>query len=182
MDPEIEAMSTVATALGDLDDEMRTRVLTWAFARYGVDAPRADNGRLTENTPEQPPPLRPVGSVREPQFSDFVDLFDAVDPKTDNDKCLTAAYWVQVVEEQSSWQSNRLNNLLKDTGHGLSNVTATLRTAQNHKPAYVRQMAKNGKAQQAWKTYKLTTTGVSHIREKLGLSGSPSDIPSDDEG
>ena len=64
----------------------------------------------------------------------------------------------------------RVNNLLKDMGHGVANVTSALRTAQERKPALVRQVHKSGRAQQSWKTYKLTTSGVSYIRRKLGLA------------
>jgi hypothetical protein len=36
-DPEIDAMSAVATAISDLDIGAKARVLRWAAARYGVD-------------------------------------------------------------------------------------------------------------------------------------------------
>jgi hypothetical protein len=172
---ELGAMGAIAAALDGIDDaETRSRVLRWAAEHYGVALPgvKRIDGAVTPPVDVQDPP-RQVGraSSSEPTFGDFVDLFDAVDPKTDIDKALTAAYWLQVVSKQPSWQSLRLNNLLKDTGHGLPNVTSTLSSAQAKKPALVRQMSKNGKAAQAWKTYKLTTTGVAHIRGKLGLSG-----------
>lgn len=173
VDPEIEAMSTIASALGGL--ETRARVLRWAAERYGaavVQPRRPEPGGFatTEATDRQ----RQIGgsATPDPVFTDFVDLFDAVDPKTDAEKALTAAYWLQVVSKQPSWQSLRVNNLLKDMGHGPANITATLRKIQSSKPALVRQVAKSGKAQQAWKTYKLTTSGVAYVRDKLGLSGS----------
>jgi hypothetical protein len=176
-DPEIEAMSQVVAALGgsDLDDDARVRVLRWAADRYGVSvAPvaslkpgtRAPDG-LGEDKSPRAPETRDTG---EPIFEQFVDLFDAVDPKSDVDKALTAAYWLQVVSKQPSWQSLRVNNLLKDMGHGVANVTSALRSAQDRKPALVRQVAKSGRAAQSWKTYKLTTSGVSYVRRKLGLN------------
>lgn len=177
VDPEIDAMSAVAKALGDLDsDEARARVLRWAGERYAVTIPStfrgvADDSSVSPKAPEVDLREGGDGGKVEPKFDDFVDLFDAVDPKSDVDKALTAAYWLQVISKQPSWQSFRVNNVLKDTGHGLTNVTATLRTAQGRKPALVRQMAKSGKSAQSWKTYKLTTSGVAVIRGKLGLSG-----------
>jgi hypothetical protein len=178
LDPEIAAMGTISGTLSGLDsDEIRARVLRWAAERYGVSltVPKPSSlseqasGDTTDNNQRQP--LRATGGNSEPAFNDFVDLFDAVDPKSDIDKALTAAYWLQAISKQPSWQSLRVNNLLKDTGHGLANVTATLKTAQGRKPALVRQVAKSGKAQQAWKTYKLTTSGMGYIRDKLGLTG-----------
>jgi hypothetical protein len=178
MDPEIEAMSAVASALEALEaDETRTRVLRWAAERYAVSlplntrdsAPEPRGDRKNDDPPAdtnggRTPPFR-----EDPVFDDFVDLLDAVDPKSDTDKALTGAYWLQVVQRQPSWQAIRVNNLLKDTGHGISNITTSMTALQSRKPALVRQMAKSGKSQQARKTYKLTTSGVAHVRQKLGL-------------
>jgi hypothetical protein len=176
-DPEIAAMSQVVAALdsGGLDDDARMRVLRWAADRYGVSiaptmpvrASAASSDGLVEDKPSRIPDVR---DASEPVFEQFVDLFDAVDPKSDVDKALTAAYWLQVVSKQPSWQSLRVNNLLKDMGHGVPNVTSALRSAQQRKPALVRQVAKSGRAAQSWKTYKLTTSGVAHVRRGLGLS------------
>lgn len=181
MDPEIEAMSAVASALGALEaDEARTRVLRWAAERYAVSLPlTAGEGALDrrdDRGKDEPPQGtnggRPPGAHEDPSFEDFVDLFDAVDPKSDTDKALTGAYWLQVVQREPSWQAMRVNNLLKDTGHGISNITTSMTSLQSRKPALVRQMAKSGKSQQARKTYKLTTSGVAHVRQKLGLGTS----------
>jgi hypothetical protein len=90
---------------------------------------------------------------------------------TDFDRVLVAAYWLQGCAKQASWGGLQVNNLLKDLGHGVRNVTTALNSAQKHKPALVRQMSKSGKSQQARKTYKLTTAGVTRVRKKLGLSG-----------
>jgi hypothetical protein len=175
-DPEIEAMSQVVAALGSvgLDDDARVRVLRWAAERYGVSIAPAVSVRPSavmsdgpaEDKPSRVPDTR---DASEPIFEQFVDLFDAVDPKTDVDKALTAAYWLQIVSKQPSWQSLRVNNLLKDMGHGVGNVTSALKSAQERRPALVRQVAKSGRAAQSWKTYKLTTSGVAHVRRRLGL-------------
>ena len=176
LDLEIEAMGQVVTALDKLGtDDARARVLRWAADRYGVpfamSAPaRSETRMLDGHAEDKSSRAADTREVTEPVYEAFVDLFDAVDPKSDVDKALTAAYWLQVVTKQPSWQSLRVNNLLKDLGHGVANVTSALRTAQERKPALVRQVHKSGRSQQSWKTYKLTTTGVAHIRRQLGLS------------
>lgn len=177
-DPEIEAMGQVATALDNLADDARARVLRWAADRYGAPMVAATVGRTSPGArdgvlEDKAPRAAEVRETSERSFEHFVDLFDAVDPKSDVDRALTAAYWLQVVSKQDSWQSLRVNNLLKDMGHGVANVTSALRTAQERKPALVRQVHKSGRAQQSWKTYKLTTSGVSYIRRKLGLAAVP---------
>jgi len=52
----------------------------------------------------------------------------------------------------------------------VGNVTSALRSAQERKPALVRQVHKSGRSAQSWKTYRLTTSGVSYMRRKLGLA------------
>ena len=175
-DPEIEAMGQVAMALDSLADDARARVVRWAADRYGAATDSTTSAKVVTWTP-------PTGASEdrasrnsaahdtrpEQTFEHFVDLFDAVDPKSDIDRALTGAYWLQVVLKQDSWQSLRVNNLLKDLGHGVANVTSSLRSAQDRKPALVRQVHKSGRSQQSWKTYKLTTSGVGYMRRKLGL-------------
>jgi len=175
-DPEIEAMSRVVAALDSdgLDDDARMRVLRWAGDRYGLSITQTSAVRTSAPTSdatseERPAKVPDVRVASEPVYEEFVDFFDAVDPKSDVDKALTAAYWLQVISKQPSWQSLRVNNLLKEMGHGVANVTSALRSAQQRKPALVRQVAKSGRAAQSWKTYKLTTSGVSHVRRMLGL-------------
>jgi hypothetical protein len=192
-DPEIEVMSVLVAALDKLDDDhdKRARVLRWAADRYGVSlaappAPAKQDGAGssldTLSNPSQRVAEPTPRAVSERSFDDFVDLFDAVDPRTDVEKALTGAYWLQVISGQPTWQSLRVNNLLKDTGHGVANVTSALRVAQNRKPALVRQVHKSGKSVQSWKTYKLTTSGVAYMRRKLGLTGSvPSSLSDNGE-
>ncbi|MER5842926.1 hypothetical protein ABT099_22065 [Streptomyces prasinus] len=181
VDAEIQAMTSVVSALNGLeDDATRARVLRWVAERFGISVPAlnvnvsavSDDGRARTKSPAVP---------TDPVFDDFVDLFDALDPKTELDKVLTGAYWLQAVNAQPSWQSAKVNNLLKDTGHGVSNITKSLTAAQKKSPALVRQMAKSGRAAQSWKTYKLTTSGVAYVRAKLGLTGAVPVVLADDE-
>jgi hypothetical protein len=184
VDDEIQAMGSIASALNGLeDDTTRVRVLRWAAERYGLSAPNlyssADMITSASEDGERARTKAPTVPT-DPVFDDFVDLFDAVDPKTEMDKVLTGAYWLQAVNAQPSWQSAKINNLLKDTGHGVANITQSLTKAQRKSPALIRQVAK-GKSAQSWKTYKLTTSGVAYIRNKLGLTGAVPVVLSDDE-
>lgn len=166
-DAEIEAMSALTTAVDNLEPDVRGRVLRWAAERYGValakgpiKKPRPDTGDDDDQNGDE----GDGGKA----FDDFVDLFDAVNPTTDMDRALTAAYWFQQIVKQQSWQSQRLNTTLKDVGHGVGNITDALTQAQARKPALVRQMAKSGRSRQARKTYKLTTAGLRYIGGRLG--------------
>src|SRR5438093_685050 len=73
-------------------------------------------------------------------YGAFVDLFDAATPKTDPERALIGAYWFQVVGGASDFQSQQVNEALKDVGHGVGNITDALSKLQRRKPALVRQV------------------------------------------
>jgi hypothetical protein len=162
-DLEITAMTTLSEVLSKLDESSRERVLAWAASRYNVSLgdPGHRAGSATGRGSDE-------GSGASSEFTEFVDLFDAANPRTDPERAEVAGYWYQVIQNNSSWQSQTLNNALKDLGHGLSNVTDALNSLQERRPAHVRQVSKSGSSRQARKTYKLTTVGVNAVRAMLG--------------
>lgn len=97
-------------------------------------------------------------------FEHFAELFASAQPKSDADKALVAAYWVQVIEGQTQWGSRLLNTELKHLGYPLSNVTQALTTSIKRKPQLVIQLKKSGSSRQANKTYKVTNEGMVYVR------------------
>lgn len=166
MDPELQAMASLAATLDGLEEESRSRVLRWAADKFGVTvfSGNAATNSAGGNDNEQ---------VQDNNFVDFVDLFDAVNPSGNLEKALTGAYWVQVIEGAQSWQSQQVNNILKDTGNGIASIVDAFDAAQRKTPALVRQMAKSGKSRQARKTFKLTSAGVKFIAARVGGSVEP---------
>jgi hypothetical protein len=160
-DAEIAAMSAVAKALEPLDEIVRQRVISWAASRFGSQllAPSKSFG-----IERQPAPT--VESARA-EFESFAELFEAVDPKTDKDRALVAAYWAQICQSQATFPAQTLNASLKDLGHGLSNVTVALDGLKDEKPALILQLKKSGTSKQARKTYKLTGEGAKRVRQML---------------
>jgi hypothetical protein len=169
-DPEINAMSAVATALKDLEEESQGRVLRWAADRYGVYAPSAgvqgsmvadkDTISTGEVTEEQI-------TEKAPQYEYFADFFAAASPKSNEDKALIAAYWVQVYEGHDTWASRLLNSELKDLGHSIPNITDALSSNMRKKPQRVVQLKKSGNTRQANKTYKVTHEGLVYVQGML---------------
>jgi hypothetical protein len=165
-DPEIDAMARISTALADLDEDARRRVLEWSAKKYSVSLgthatsgqPRQSGGQAEE----------PGGSA---EYADFVDLFDAASPTNDVDRALVGGYWQQVGQGQTSFDSQSVNNALKDVGHGVGNITQALTSLQKKTPALVRQMNKSGRTRQARKTYKLTSSGMAEVKRMLATSG-----------
>jgi hypothetical protein len=152
---ELAAMKKIAAALESLDQGARVRALQWAISRFrGPGAPLA---------------IEPVASeaggtfaITGP-FGAFAELFDAANPTTEKDKALVAAYWTQVCQGAPSFPAQSLNNLLKDLGHRVSNITEALNQLKSERPALILQLKKSGTSKQARKTYKLTSEGARRI-------------------
>lgn len=172
-DPEIDAMSAVATALADLEEESRDRVLRWAADRYGVavsPVARRVNGIGSE--PGASSVTEEEIAEEAPDYQHFAELFAAASPKSNEDKALVAAYWVQVHEAHDSWASRLLNAELKNLGHSIPNITDALSSNMKKKPQRVIQLKKSGNSRQANKTYKVTHEGLAYVQGMLhGESG-----------
>jgi hypothetical protein len=170
-DPEINAMSTVSAALTGLDQETQARVLAWAASRYGLKpsaAPLGASGEAGEK--ESDPKTNGSTGSKSPRksFNDFVDLYDASSPSSGPERALVAGYWFQVVHANPTFSGQQANDVLKNIGYGVANITSALTSLQDRKPALVRQTNKSGKSVQARKTYKLTEEGIRNVRRMLG--------------
>jgi hypothetical protein len=157
---EINAMKQISAALGPLDDLARGRVLYWAMSRYRTKASGADGASHAG-----------ANSQRDAtRFDTFAELFAAADPTTEREKALLAAYWEQVCRAQASLASQTLNDLLKDLGHGVGNITDALSALKDERPALVLQLKKSGTSKQARKTYKLTVEGIRRVQSMIDAS------------
>lgn len=176
-DPEIDAMSSVATALGGLDEDAQGRVLRWAAERYGVTLAKQDGRRGTGGGGgggDDGEDYEDAGDVTEeeiaeeaPTYEHFAEMFAAASPKSNEDKALVAAYWVQVHEGHATWASRLLNAELKNLGHAIPNITDALTSNMNKKPQRVIQLKKSGNSRQANKTYKVTHEGLVYVQGML---------------
>jgi hypothetical protein len=163
MDDELDAMKTIYAALEPLDPPARGRVLSWVSARYEIDASAANampGGGGTAEPADQP----------EPVYASVGDLIDAAQPNGGPQYALAVAYWLQEIAGRDGWGAQELNSILKNLGHGLTNVTKTLESLKKRKPALVMQLSKSGRTVQARKTYKLTAAGVREARNMLSRS------------
>lgn len=153
LSPEVRAMAAIDQELASLDEDARHRVLGWVVSKYGPAAASAID--------------LPVSSRGQSEFGAFVDLFDRASPETETDRALVGAYWFQVVQDLGTFTGRMVNDLLKDAGHGVSNITRALDSLQRQKPALVRQVSKSGKSRQARKTYKLTEAGIRRVQSLI---------------
>lgn len=170
-DPEIEAMLSTANALASLDEAARGRVLRWAAERFNVTLGNqghrrfSDPGDEVDVTPDHAPEDAPA-------FEHFAELVAKAQPKSEAEKVLVAAYWVQVVQGHGHWGARTLSAELKHVGHPVSNVTRALTTNIKKKPQLVIQLNKSGRSQQSNKDYKATDEGIVYVQGMLRGGGS----------
>ncbi len=171
MDQEIQAMASISSALTELEDEAKARVLRWAADRFGVsglgvghkqekESPSNNDSKEEDND----------GSSEEPteEFDTFAELFAQANPSTEALKVLVAGYWHQVVCSDSEITSAKLNKDLKDLGHSIVNINQKFDTLMGAKPQLAIQLKKSGNAKQARKKYKVTKAGIAKVEEMLG--------------
>lgn len=169
MDPEIQAMSAIAGALGSLDQQAVTRVLQWAAKRYGVavESPPQSHVPGRQAAPAVSSDSQPRAPLAATAYTDFHELFDAANPATSVDKALVAGYWFQVLKGQEDLDSQELNKELKNLGHVSTNITRDLDSLINKTPRFVMQVRKDGSTKQARKRYKLTREGMKAVERML---------------
>ena len=164
---EFAAMKKIHDELEPLEPDARKRVLDYLINLLDVKiAGRHTSSDVGATALEQ----RTSDSRAEldESYGTFAELFDAADPKSNADKALVASYWLQVHERVEGLDAQSANNLLKNLGHGLTNVTVALSALKEQKPSLVLQLKKSGSSQQARKTYKVTMAGIKAVQSMIG--------------
>ncbi len=160
---ELQAMAAIETALKDLNEDERARVMHWASARFGLAVARPAK-RVIEEAPGE----IERGEVRPAeQFGTLAELYDTANPTTDADRTLVAAYWFQIVQGAGDVDSQAINAELKHLGHGVGNITRAFDALKSHKPALIMQTRKEGTTKQARKRYKITAEGKKAVERML---------------
>lgn len=169
-DAEFGAMQTVYTALQNLDEDARVRVLDYVTSRLGIASVEKAPVRQQHNGTQLDEEESALGEEQEaaPKFGSFAELFDAAQPKGASDKALVAGYWLQVCQGSESFDGFSANKELKHLGEGLPNVTSAIDTLKAQKPALALQLKKSGKSRQARKVYKITIAGIRVVEAMIG--------------
>lgn len=160
---ELQAMTAVSDALGNLDDdEARSRVIRWAAEAFGTQL-NSTVVRPGRQRGEVPP-------TNSDEFESIGRLFEVASPGSNPERVLVAAYWHQVTEGEEELSGQTINNDLKHMGYPVPNITATMTSLMDRKPALMRQVRKSGKTKQARKQYAITEAGKAYVR---GLQSGP---------
>jgi hypothetical protein len=167
MQKELEIMSQIAKLLEQLDAPARSRVIGWTISALDVQVPKPGSGGAAANRSGQPTvPSEEVSS------STFAEVFHAAGPRSEKEKALVAAYWVQQSSGAGRFAAQQLNTELKHIGYGVANITDALNQLINDRPNFVIQLTKSGSSKQARKTYKITDAGLRRVSEMLSAESS----------
>jgi hypothetical protein len=162
MQDELEIMSRIAQLLEPLDNASRLRVLTWAISALNVQGFEQPSHGLGNRAGEQK-----ISRTGDGAFETFADLFHAAAPRSEKEKALVAAFWLQHSSGVDQFVSQQLNTELKHIGYGVVNITDALNQLISDRPSFVIQLTKSGSSKQARKTYKITDAGLRRVGEML---------------
>lgn len=167
---KLDAAKSIFSTLAPFDAKARGEIVGMVSSSMGIGAgePRRASGAQAENDQEEDNRPRAATNGSAPQFDTFAELADAAKPKTQAEYALVAAYWLQVCQNQPSFEAYRANTELKHFGQPASNITASLDSLISQDPKLVLQLRKSGKSKQARKTYKLTTAGTKAVEKMIG--------------
>lgn len=168
---QIEAVRNVLAQLDGLEPDEQKRVLLWVAEMRGFEFVGSNQRNHGDHDGETLDIRNEEGdaatTMRNAEFADFSDLCTAADPKTEVERALVAGYWLQVSEGRENFGSQDCNNLLKDFGTPIGNVTRAFDRLKSHRPALAQQTQKSGRTKQARKLYKITVNGQRRVKEMI---------------
>jgi hypothetical protein len=170
---EFSAIRTVHDALEPLDEDARTRVLTYITSLLGIDA------KVTSKSSAALVDAEPADEAAEekaadeaakdaPTFSTFAELYAAAGPKNNGERALVVGYWLQVCQGTESFTAASANKELTHLGHKVANITDAIDSMKNQKPMLILQLKKSGNSRQARKLYKVSHEGVKRVEGMIG--------------
>ena len=167
---EFDAIQTIHGALEPLDDEARTRVLTYIESLLGIGAargtPRATPTRNTSDGVGRSGPERAMRS--DLPYSSFAELYAAANPKSNGEKALLAGYWIQAINGAEGFSGAAANKELTDLGYKIVNITDAIAKMKNRTPSLILQTKKSGSSRQSRKTYRVSHEGIKRVEEMIG--------------
>ena len=167
-DPEIKAMQLSYTAIKELEDDGKLRVINWLIAKFAITINNSSTKNDVNSSSREV--QQNTDTVQGNQLSSFTllaELFSCATPKTDVEKVLVVAVYLQETQGLTELTSRAINDELKHLGHGPSNITLTISTLTSRKPNLMIQTRKEGKTQQAQKKYRVTVEGIKQVMEMI---------------
>lgn len=194
---ELEAIQTIADIVSTLTVGERKRVAAWlsAYAEEGAVA-AAGAATLAAAAPapaQMPVSAASMGDASaagygaygeegewddegwddaEPEpaadpMESFPALFSAVAPKTNGQKAVVAAYWLERHDGLESWTTHNVNKQLQQLGTKVGSLSIVLSNETKSKSPKVAMLDKQGASMQARKSFVLTQAGIDYVEDRL---------------
>ena len=160
---DLKALQTILHALEPLPEDERIRVLRWASEKLGIQ--QVLPGRVSGGAVKMTTAIDAAFEKHPGGFQSVGEFLAAASPETDVDRVLCVAVYLQDFSETPdtiTLSGKQINDQLKDLGHGVKNITDAINTLKKRKPQHMIQTKKAGKAQQAWKEYRVTRAGIDY--------------------
>lgn len=178
---EMAAIDDIVRSLHPLPPESRQKV--WRYVTdwvaktlrsSGGDLPRepsvlaSASARVSGAGTVTPGPASAAGGGPTVEsFGTLAELFAAADPKTDAERALVTAVWLQEHDAQQEISPQTVNRELSHLGYRVLNITRAFDVLRGSKPQLVVQLRKEGTSKQARKTFKVTHEGKKVIERRL---------------
>ena len=144
----------------DLDPALKERALTLLLeTEFGPS-------RLGAPTAGSVP-----ASTRSGPALEFSALVERWPPETQSEWALLAAYFLTRHQGEDTVVGQAMNTILKHHGKGVTNITKAVSSLIHADPALMLQVKKTGTAQQARKSYRVTTVGMKFVEDRLRAGG-----------
>ena len=173
MDPELEALSKVNDAIKNLPEDAKIRVVAWLINKYSIYSNQPANASmppkklLSENGVEEKEIVEGDGQ-QIASFSSPAEFFAKCSPSKPSEKILVIAAYLQTKNSEKDLSGFEINQVLKNMGHKVENITHKMDTLMGQKPQLMIQTKKSGNSRQAKKSYRVTDAGIKEV-EKLIL-------------
>ena len=165
---EFKAIQTVHEALAPLDDEARTRVLTYIASLLHIDGSAVGSQAASAGEEEAHGEAADEATKQAPVYGSFAELYAAANPKSNGEKALVAGYWLEVSQGAENFAAAAAQKELTHLGHKIANITDAIDSMKSQKPMLMLQVKKSGSSRQARKLYKVSHEGRKRVEEMVG--------------
>jgi hypothetical protein len=169
IDPEIEAIVKSYEVIKDLDSASKRRVISWLVNKFDLsgELPAMKSG-VSRNITQAGPGLSAIELPEDlTGFETAEELYNQIATKTEPEKVLVVAAYLQEKLDLQELGGRRINTELKRMNQGVKNITAAISSLTKKKPALMSQNKKEGASPQAKKKYHVTEEGVKKVNEAL---------------
>lgn len=178
-DPEIEAIVKSYEVIKDLDGSSKQRVISWLVDKFGLskDGPgqivRMAGTNGTSSIGMHKEGLAHGGDIAQqlPEeltgFETVEGLFNQIFTKTEPEKVLVVAAYLQEKGELKELGGRRINTELKRMNQGVKNITAAISSLTKKNPPLMSQNKREGASPQAKKQYHVTEEGIKKVNDSI---------------